>query len=74
MGDSMYMAAAVARLASTSADPFLQESREVDELAVEKWIALHGREPECAIGLQASYLSWGGNGCTSRAGVPWWQT
>ncbi len=77
VGDSVYMPAAAARLRSPNLDPFLDRLRAANEddleLGEEIWKAQHGPEPERAVGLQASVLSWEGEPCIFRAGPPWWR-
>ena len=76
VGDSVYMAAAVARMNDPHIDPFLEgtvvEEDKVD-MVNEQWRAQHGLEPECAFGLQASVVSWEGESRIFKAGRPWWR-
>ncbi|KVI01079.1 Pseudouridine synthase, catalytic domain-containing protein [Cynara cardunculus var. scolymus] len=63
VGDSMYMPAAIAELASPGLNPFgkykKQFESEVDrECGIEEWAGKHGKEPGVAIGLQACQISW----------------
>ncbi|CAA0825179.1 RNA pseudouridine synthase 6- chloroplastic [Striga hermonthica] len=81
VGDSMYMPAAIAEANCPGLNPFgkhnqnkYDEDDEAKSLAVEEWIACHGKEPTVAIGLQACYISWDDNGPhTYEAGSPWWR-
>ncbi|CAI0407154.1 unnamed protein product [Linum tenue] len=80
VGDSMYMPAAVAELASPGLNPFGKHRRHYTsndeddyQIAVEEWIALHGKEPTAAIGLQACQISWGEGEYSYEAGSPWWR-
>lgn len=41
--------------------------------AVEGWVSCHGKEPNAAIGLQASHISWDDGKCSYEAGTPWWR-
>ncbi|KAL8214713.1 hypothetical protein R6Q57_004162 [Mikania cordata] len=77
VGDSMYMPAAMAELASPGLNPFgeykLQFENEVHrEQAAEEWAAKHGKEPGVAIGLQACQISWDEGDHFYEAGPPWW--
>ncbi|GER56271.1 pseudouridine synthase family protein [Striga asiatica] len=82
VGDSMYMPAAIAEANCPGLNPFgkhnqnkYNEDDEAKSLAVEEWIACHGKEPTVAIGLQACYISWDDNGPhTYEAGSPWWRS
>ncbi|XP_071689703.1 RNA pseudouridine synthase 6, chloroplastic-like [Rutidosis leptorrhynchoides] len=77
VGDSMYMPAAMAEIASPGLNPFGRYKKQFDseaerEYAAQEWAAKHGKEPGLAIGLQASQISWDeGNHCY-EAGRPWW--
>lgn len=81
VGDSMYMPAAVAELNCPGLDPFGKNKKEyasedVKAQAMEEWIALHGKEPFVAIGLQACKISWVDNDGelhSYEAGSPWWK-
>ncbi|KAG8365410.1 hypothetical protein BUALT_Bualt18G0102000 [Buddleja alternifolia] len=78
VGDSMYMPAAVAEAKSPGLDPFGKSKKEyacddVKALAVEEWIARHGKEPTVAIGLQACHISWDEGEHSYEAGSPWWR-
>ncbi|BBN16676.1 hypothetical protein MPTK1_7g08400 [Marchantia polymorpha subsp. ruderalis] len=87
LGDSMYIPAVIARLNSPDIDPCLSVLEVEDERSwignikdrrdggpMERWLAAHGREPECAIGLQAFQLCWDDDGhiFEFEAGSPWW--
>ncbi|KAL3680192.1 hypothetical protein R1sor_023148 [Riccia sorocarpa] len=87
LGDSMYIPATIARLSNPQIDPCLTavavENVESwignikdrrDGGPMERWLAAHGREPECAIGLQACKISWNDDGqiLEFEAGSPWW--
>ncbi|KAK4753262.1 hypothetical protein SAY87_022060 [Trapa incisa] len=78
VGDSMYMASAIAELTNPEINPFgklkklyLNESDKA--IAVEQWIAQHGKEPQVAIGLQACQISWDDGKHIYSAGSPWWR-
>lgn len=78
VGDSMYMPAALAEMANPGINPFGRGRKdytsEDKRIAVtEAWIAQHGKEPNAAIGLQASHISWDDGECSYKAGVPWWR-
>ena len=78
VGDSVYMAAAIARKNDPHIDPFLEgsigeEDKEALDMVNEQWRAQHGLEPECAFGLQASVVSWEGESRIFKAGRPWWR-
>ncbi|XP_024984521.1 RNA pseudouridine synthase 6, chloroplastic-like isoform X1 [Cynara cardunculus var. scolymus] len=77
VGDSMYMPAAIAELASPGLNPFgkykKQFESEVDrECGIEEWAGKHGKEPGVAIGLQACQISWDEGEHFYEAGAPWW--
>lgn len=84
IGDSMYMPPVVSRLKSPELQPcYLRSAKpkdtvsdenglDIDEVGLEKWISLHGGEPECAIGLQALQISWDDGASHFKAGEPWW--
>jgi len=78
VGDSVYMPGAVARRQAAEVDPFLNSSSLQDaeslESVIENWRNQHGLEPECALGLQASVVSWEGEKQVFRAGRPWWRS
>lgn len=78
VGDSMYMPSAIAEMANTGINPFgklkkLYPNDNDKAIAVEQWIARHGKEPQVAIGLQACHISWDDNKHIYRAGSPWWR-
>ncbi|XP_072976476.1 RNA pseudouridine synthase 6, chloroplastic isoform X1 [Typha angustifolia] len=78
VGDSMYMPAALAEMNNLGINPFGRERKNFtsdDERisATEAWISQHGKEPNTAIGLQASHISWHDGKCSYEAGVPWWR-
>ncbi|KAK6917326.1 LOW QUALITY PROTEIN: Pseudouridine synthase, RsuA/RluA-like, partial [Dillenia turbinata] len=63
VGDSMYMPAAIAEMASPGINPFGKfrrhySNKDDEENAVDEWMAQHGKEPSIAIGLQACEISW----------------
>jgi len=74
----VYMPGVVARMKAPEIDPFLHESTIQDEESlesvIENWRDQHGLEPECALGLQASVISWEGEKQVFRAGRPWWRS
>ncbi|KAK1426567.1 hypothetical protein QVD17_15243 [Tagetes erecta] len=77
VGDSIYMPAAMAELASPGLNPFgkygKQFESEIDrESAAEEWAAKHGKEPRVAIALQACQISWDEGDHFYEAGPPWW--
>ncbi|XP_042434950.1 RNA pseudouridine synthase 6, chloroplastic-like [Zingiber officinale] len=79
IGDSMYTPPVMARMANPSVDPFggsckEYESEDEKMAAIEEWIAQHGKEPNAAIGLQASHISWNNANCSYEAGDPWWRS
>ncbi|KAI5074552.1 hypothetical protein GOP47_0010513 [Adiantum capillus-veneris] len=88
IGDTMYMPAVGSFLKSPEVYPFqympaeVEEDTEVDtdtkmltidDKVLEDWIALHGPEPECTIGLQASEISWDDGAYVYKANDPWWR-
>ncbi|XP_023519061.1 RNA pseudouridine synthase 6, chloroplastic-like isoform X1 [Cucurbita pepo subsp. pepo] len=78
VGDSIYMPAAVAEMANPGSNPFGRSKKEYTseedkEIAVAEWIALHGKEPALAIGLQAYEISWDSGEHSYNAGTPWWK-
>ncbi|CAL9131691.1 unnamed protein product [Musa textilis] len=79
VGDSMYIPSVMAKMANPSIIPFDRKWKEYaseDEkmAAIEQWIAQHGKEPNAAIGLQASHISWDEGNCSYEAGAPWWRS
>ncbi|KAI4298659.1 hypothetical protein L6164_032192 [Bauhinia variegata] len=63
IGDSMYMPAAIAEMANPGLNPFGKYRKDFNceaekETATLNWVALHGKEPSVAIGLQACQISW----------------
>ncbi|CAK7351081.1 unnamed protein product [Dovyalis caffra] len=78
VGDSMYMPAAVAELVSPGLNPFGKYKKQYTSeddmaIAVEQWVARHGKEPNVAVGLQACQISWDDGKHTYNAGSPWWR-
>ncbi|OWM83484.1 hypothetical protein CDL15_Pgr012965 [Punica granatum] len=78
VGDSMYMPSAIAEMANPGINPFGKlktlYTNETDKaVAVEQWIAQHGKEPSVAIGLQACQISWDDDTHIYRAESPWWR-
>ncbi|KAL6992741.1 hypothetical protein U1Q18_010856 [Sarracenia purpurea var. burkii] len=78
VGDSMYMPAAISEMTSPGLNPFGkskgQYTNDNDEvMAIQKWIAHHGKEPSIAIGLQACQISWDDGDHFYEAGPPWWK-
>lgn len=89
VGDAMYMPAILSLLKSPEVYPFptIPDNNEdddtevnignkevkVEEKKIEEWVALHGAEPECAIGLQAAEISWDDGACVYKANDPWWR-
>eukprot|EP00250_Pteridium_aquilinum_P010241 c19237_g1_i1 orf=375-1811(-) len=84
IGDSMYMPAILSSLKAPEVHPFPttpvgievdgdKKVVNIEEKKLEEWVALHGTEPECAIGLQASEISWDDGACSYNAGDPWWR-
>ncbi|KAI3466584.1 hypothetical protein Pfo_023247 [Paulownia fortunei] len=78
VGDSMYMPAAIAEASCPGLNPFGKNNKEyasddVKALAIEEWIARHGKEPSVAIGLQACQISWDDGEHSYEAGSPWWR-
>ncbi|KAH9603515.1 hypothetical protein KSS87_004731 [Heliosperma pusillum] len=78
IGDSMYMPAACEALIDPGVNPFGKQSKKYayendKEIAIEKWISLHGKEPNIAIGLQACQISWDDDEHFYEAGLPWWK-
>lgn len=74
----MYMPAAIAEMAEPELNPFgkykKQFNHEDDEsIAISEWVLRHGKEPNIAIGLQASQISWDDRKHTYSAGSPWWR-
>ncbi|KAK4360961.1 hypothetical protein RND71_019913 [Anisodus tanguticus] len=65
VGDSMYM-------------PFgknkkLYTNENDKSLAIDEWIAQHGKEPSVAVGLQACQISWDDGKHCYGARSPWWR-
>ncbi|XP_021867453.1 RNA pseudouridine synthase 6, chloroplastic [Spinacia oleracea] len=78
VGDSMYMPASVAEIATPNINPFGKckggyTSEDEKRIAIDNWIALHGKEPMVAIGLQACQISWDNGEHIYNAGSPWWR-
>ncbi|XP_035545513.1 RNA pseudouridine synthase 6, chloroplastic-like [Juglans regia] len=78
VGDLMYMPAAIAQMNNPGLNPFGKckkgyTSETDSSTAVTEWIALHGKEPKIAIGLQACQISWDNGAHTYKAGSPWWR-
>lgn len=78
VGDSMYMPGSLAEIANPGVNPFGKLKREYaseddKRIAIENWIALHGKEPTIAIGLQACQISWDNDELVYNAGSPWWR-
>lgn len=78
VGDSMYMPASLAEIASRGVNPLGINKRDYASeddkiIAIENWIALHGKEPTVAIGLQAYQISWDDGEHIYNAGSPWWR-
>ncbi|KAG0478138.1 hypothetical protein HPP92_012857 [Vanilla planifolia] len=78
VGDSMYMPAALASVSCPLINPFAKQRKEYSSdgdkvAAMEEWLACHGKEPNSAIGLQASEISWNEGSCSYHAGIPWWR-
>ncbi|GMH05324.1 hypothetical protein Nepgr_007164 [Nepenthes gracilis] len=78
VGDSMYMPASIAEIANPSVNPFRRWKKPYDNgddrvIAIENWIAQHGKEPSIAIGLQACQISWDDEEHIYKAGSPWWR-
>ncbi|KAK4492738.1 hypothetical protein RD792_000057 [Penstemon davidsonii] len=78
VGDSMYMPAAIAEACLPGLNPFGINKKEFTTdadkaLAVEEWVAHHGKEPSVAIGLQACHISWDEGEHSYDAGPPWWR-
>lgn len=78
VGDTAYMPAAIAEAECPGLNPFGQNKKEyasdeVKALAVEEWIAHHGKEPSVSIGLQACRILWDDGEHTYEAGSPWWR-
>lgn len=77
VGDTMYMPAAIAEADCPELNPFGRNKKEyvsdeVKALAVEEWIARHGKEPSVSIGLQACRISWDDGEHSYEARSPWW--
>nr|WDA42967.1 RNA pseudouridine synthase 6 [Fagopyrum tataricum] len=78
VGDSMYMPASLAEMTSPGVNPFGNHQKkfanDADKtIAVESWMAKHGKEPTIAIGLQAWQISWDDGHHSYKAGSPWWR-
>lgn len=78
VGDSMYMPAALAALSNPHINPFGKQRMESSSdggkvAAMAEWISCHGKEPNSAVGLQASQISWNDGTCSYMAGTPWWK-
>ncbi|CAM6106761.1 unnamed protein product [Calypogeia fissa] len=87
VGDSMYIPATIARLKFPDVDPLLnapimdnEESwvgnvkDRKDAVVMARWVAMHGKEPDCGLGLQASQISWEDDEIhTFQPGAPWWE-
>ncbi|KAL8143834.1 hypothetical protein V2J09_016866 [Rumex salicifolius] len=78
VGDSMYMPVSLAERMNPGVNPYgnhrkQYEDVEIVRIAVENWIAQHGKEPQMAIGLQACQVSWNEGEQIYRAGAPWWR-
>ena len=77
----MYMPAALSLINSPDDYPFATTlvddddgiEVDVDENALDKWAAVHGWEPDCAIGLKANEISWDDGACVYKAKDPWWR-
>ncbi|CAL0301176.1 unnamed protein product [Lupinus luteus] len=79
IGDSTYMAAAIAEMANPGLNPFGKYNKDFScesekETAVINWIAQHGNVPSVAIGLQACQISWDDDEHFYKAGLPWWRS
>ncbi|ONK61076.1 uncharacterized protein A4U43_C08F26010 [Asparagus officinalis] len=78
VGDSIYTPAAMAQIENPHINPVGASKREYTseedkEKAIEEWVSCHGKEPNTAIGLQASQISWDGGKVCYEAGTPWWR-
>lgn len=78
VGDSMYMPAAIAEMVSPGSNPLgrnkkLYRNENDQSLAIEEWIAQHGKEPSVAVGLQACQISWDDGKHCYGARSPWWR-
>ncbi|XP_075513767.1 RNA pseudouridine synthase 6, chloroplastic [Primulina tabacum] len=78
VGDSMYMPAAISEANCPGLDPFGMNKKAYTTdndkaLAVDTWIAHHGKEPNVSIGLQACQISWDGEEHHYEARSPWWK-
>ncbi|KAE9594667.1 putative tRNA pseudouridine(65) synthase [Lupinus albus] len=78
IGDSTYMAAAIAEMINPGLNPFGKYNKDFScesekETAVINWIAQHGNVPSVAIGLQACQISWDDDEHFYEAGLPWWR-
>lgn len=78
IGDSAYMPAVLAEMENPGINPFGRSkkaySNDIDrDLATAEWIAVHGKEPTVAIGLQACQISWDEGKHIYEARAPWWR-
>lgn len=78
VGDSMYMPAAIAEMVSPGSNPLgrnkkLYRNENDQSLAIEEWVAQHGKEPSVAVGLQACQISWDDGKHCYGARSPWWR-
>ncbi|XP_009624455.1 RNA pseudouridine synthase 6, chloroplastic [Nicotiana tomentosiformis] len=78
VGDAMYMPAAIAEMVSPGSNPLgknkkLYTNENDKSLAIDEWIAQHGKEPSVAIGLQACQISWDDGEHCYEARSPWWR-
>lgn len=79
VGDSMYMPASLAEIATPNINPFGKykegyTNEDERRIAIDNWVALHGKEPTVAIGLQACQISWDNGEHIYNAGTPWWRS
>ncbi|KAJ3683797.1 hypothetical protein LUZ60_014024 [Juncus effusus] len=89
VGDAMYTPASIAEINNPSINPFNKNNKEIkhnedtniddknnksyNDEEIEAWIGQHGNEPNLAIGLQASKISWDDGNSVYEAGLPWWR-
>lgn len=78
VGDSMYMPSALAAISNPLINPFGERGKKYSSdndkvAAMAGWISCHGKEPNSAVGLQASHISWGDGDRCYVAGAPWWR-
>lgn len=78
VGDSMYMPSTLATISNPCINPFGKQRKKFlsdDErkASLVEWISCHGKEPNSAIGLQASQISWNDGNYSYEAGAPWWR-